>query len=163
MPEMQDGRVHQQLDSIAIEQVFREQHARLWRSLVLWSGDPEVASDAVAEAFAQVLARGDEVRDPAAWVWRAAFKIAGGELANRRTSRTLADEAAVAAPDELVDVIRALAALTPKQRASVVLADYAGYPHAEIARLLGSTTSAVGVHVHRGRSTLRALLEVSDD
>jgi DNA-directed RNA polymerase specialized sigma24 family protein len=45
----------------------------------------------------------------------------------------------------------------------VVLADYAGYPHAEIARLLGSTTSAVGVHVHRGRRTLRALLEVSDD
>jgi len=28
---MQDDRVHQQLDSTAIEQVFREQHARLWR------------------------------------------------------------------------------------------------------------------------------------
>ena len=155
--------MHQQLDSTAIEQVFREQHARLWRSLVLWSDDPDVASDAVAEAFAQVLARVDEVHDPAAWVWRAAFKIAGGELANRRTARTLADETAVVAPDELVDVIRALAALTPKQRASVVLADYAGYPHAEIARLLGSTTSAVGVHVHRGRRRLRTLLEVSDD
>jgi RNA polymerase sigma-70 factor (ECF subfamily) len=163
MAEMQDGRVHQELDSTAIERVFREEHTRLWRSLVLWSGDPEVASDAVAEAFAQVLARGDEVRDPAAWVWRAAFKIAAGELAARRSSGIPFDDRGVAAPEGLVDVIRALAALSPKQRASVVLADYAGYPHAEIARLLGSTTSAVGVHVHRGRRTLRALLEVSDD
>ncbi len=33
----------------------------------------------------QVLARRDRVADPAAWVWRAAFRIAAGELA-RRTS-----------------------------------------------------------------------------
>lgn len=151
-----------ELESSAIEQVFRDQHARLWRSLVLWSGDPDVASDAVAEAFAQVLARGEDVRDPTAWVWRAAFKIAGGELA-RPTSGAVAEEPRVADTEGLVDVIRALAALTPMQRASVVLADYAGYPHAEIARLLGSTTSAVGVHVHRGRRRLRTLLEVSDD
>lgn len=155
--------MHQQLDSTAIERVFREQHARLWRSLVLWSGDPDVASDAVAEAFAQVLARGEEVHDAAAWVWRAAFKIAGGELAARRTSGVLIDDPGVPPPEELVDVIRALASLTPKQRASVILADYAGYPHAEIARFLGSSASAVGVHVHRGRRKLRALLEVSDD
>jgi DNA-directed RNA polymerase specialized sigma24 family protein len=45
----------------------------------------------------------------------------------------------------------------------VVLADFAGYPHADIARILGSSTSAVGVHVHRGRRKLRLLLEVTDD
>ncbi len=163
MPEMQDDRVHPRRDSTMIEHVFREQHARLWRSLVLWSGDPDLASDAVAEAFAQVLARGEEVHDPAAWVWRAAFKIAGGELANRQASLTLADEPGEDAPEGLVDVIRALSSLTPTQRASVILADYAGYRHAEIARLLGSSASAVGVHVHRGRRKLRALLEVSDD
>jgi RNA polymerase sigma factor (sigma-70 family) len=162
VPEIKDDLVHDELESAAIEQVFRDQHARLWRSLVLWSGDPDVASDAVAEAFAQVLARGDEVRDPTAWVWRAAFKIAGGELA-RRSSGTMAEEPRVAESEGLVDLIRALATLTPKQRASVVLADYAGYPHSEIARVLGSSTSAVGVHVHRGRRKLRALLEVSDD
>jgi len=42
--------------------------------------DPEVASDAVAEAFAQLIRRGDEVRDPRAWVWRSAFRIADRDV-----------------------------------------------------------------------------------
>jgi DNA-directed RNA polymerase specialized sigma24 family protein len=50
-----------------------------------------------------------------------------------------------------------------KQRASLVLADYAGWSHREIARALGSTVSAVGVHVHRARKRLRDLLEDDDD
>jgi predicted RNA polymerase sigma factor len=36
----------------AVERVWREQGARLWRSLVAFTGDGEVASDAMAEAFA---------------------------------------------------------------------------------------------------------------
>jgi hypothetical protein len=35
-----------------VERSFRAQSERLWRSLLLFSGDPEVASDALAEAFA---------------------------------------------------------------------------------------------------------------
>jgi len=51
-----------------IERLYRERGDRIWRGLLAFSGDPEVASDAVAEAFAQVLRRGDEVRDPERWV-----------------------------------------------------------------------------------------------
>lgn len=36
-----------------LERVYREEAPRLWRALVAYSGDPDVASDAVAEAFAQ--------------------------------------------------------------------------------------------------------------
>jgi hypothetical protein len=44
--------------------------------------DREVASDAVAEAFAvPALWRGR--RDLPAWVWRSAFRIAAGELKRR--------------------------------------------------------------------------------
>jgi RNA polymerase sigma-70 factor (ECF subfamily) len=160
---MQDGRVREGRDLGAIEQVFRDEHHRLWRALVLWSGKPDVASDAVAEAFAQLIARGDGVRDQSAWVWRAAFKIAGGELAQRRPDAMPVQDPAANDTDDLVDVIRALGRLSAHQRASVVLADYAGYPHAEVARILGSTTSAVAVHIYRGRRRLRTLLEVGDD
>ena len=66
-----------------IEQVYREQSARIWRALLLYSSDPEIASDATAEAFAQLLGRGPGVRDPPAWVGRTAFKIAGGSLAKK--------------------------------------------------------------------------------
>jgi RNA polymerase sigma factor (sigma-70 family) len=73
------------------------------------------------------------------------------------------DDLAVQMPEPFVDLWRALGRLPAKQRASVVLADYAGWSHREIAAALGSTTSAVGVHVHRARRRLRELLEGSDD
>jgi RNA polymerase sigma factor (sigma-70 family) len=66
-------------------------------------------------------------------------------------------------PEPFVDLWRALARLPLKQRASLVLADYAGWSHREIAEALGSTVSAVGVHVHRGRKRVRALLEERTD
>ena len=64
-------------DQDRVEAVYRSVHPRLWRSLLSYTGDAELASDAVAEAFAQVLRRGDAVDDVAAWVWRSAFRIAG--------------------------------------------------------------------------------------
>ena len=59
-----------------VERSFRAQSERLWRALLLFSGDPEVASDALSEAFAQALRRGSAIRDVDRWVWRAAFRIA---------------------------------------------------------------------------------------
>lgn len=53
-------------------------HERLWRSVLGWSGDRDIASDAVAEAFAQAARRGAAIDDLGRWVWRAAFRIAAG-------------------------------------------------------------------------------------
>ncbi len=55
-------------DQDRVEAVFRSVHHRLWRSLLLFTGDAELASDAVAEAFAQVLRRGAAVDDDDAWL-----------------------------------------------------------------------------------------------
>src|SRR3954452_4927403 len=76
-------------DQDRVEAVFRSVHRRLWRSLLLFTGDAELASDAVAEAFAQVLRRGGAVDDVEAWVWRSAFRIAGGLLAAQSGSSYL--------------------------------------------------------------------------
>jgi RNA polymerase sigma-70 factor (ECF subfamily) len=146
-----------------LERVYREHGARLWRAVFLTSRSREVADDAVAEAFAQALRRGSALRDPVAWVWRAAFRIAAGELKERRTTVPYGSEEQVAGmPEPFVDLWRALARLPPKQRASVVLADYAGWSHREVAHVLDSSVSAVGVHVHRARRRLRELLEDED-
>lgn len=146
-----------------IELVYREQGARMWRAVFLASGSREVADDAIAEAFAQALRRGREVRDPAAWVWRVAFRVAAGELKERGRVERFEVESVAGLPDPFVDLWRALAKLPLKQRASVVLADYAGWSHREIAKALGSSVSAVGVHVHRARKRLRDALEDDDD
>ncbi len=148
----------------ALERVYREEGERLWRAVFAYSGDRQVADDAVAEAFAQALRRGDAVRDPARWVWAVAFRIAKGELADRgRASDAAPREAAYDMPESARDVVDALVRLSPRQRACVVLHHYAGYPVKEIATMLGSTNAAVKVHLSQGRKRLRALLSEEGD
>src|SRR5919201_2535752 len=76
-----------------LERLYRVQGARMWHAVLAFAGDPEVASDAVAEAFAQALRRGDEIRDPERWLWRSMFKIAAGELKERGRSSPFEIEA----------------------------------------------------------------------
>jgi hypothetical protein len=47
--------------SDGVERAYRAQAEQLWRALVLFCGDREVASDAVSEAFAQAISRGTAV------------------------------------------------------------------------------------------------------
>jgi DNA-directed RNA polymerase specialized sigma24 family protein len=54
---MEDTRVAED-SRTALERIYREHGDRLWRSVLLFSGEPDVASDAVAEAFAKALRRG---------------------------------------------------------------------------------------------------------
>jgi RNA polymerase sigma-70 factor (ECF subfamily) len=146
-----------------IDRLYRERGDRIWRGLLAFSGDPDVASDAVAEAFAQVLRRGDEVRDPERWVWRAAFRIAAGELKERRKNEVLRVAGSYEMEEPARDLVVALGALSERQRVSVVLHDAAGYPSKEVAQIIGSTEVAVRVHLMRGRRSLRELLKEDDD
>jgi len=146
-----------------LERVYREDGARLWRALVAFSGDREVASDAVAEAFAQALGRGEEIRDPQRWVWRAAFRIAAGELKDRQRFQATSSDAGYEMEESPARLIGGLARHSPKQRAALVLHYYAGYPTREIAGILGSTAATVRVHLSQGRKRLRRILEEHDD
>jgi hypothetical protein len=73
-------RLKQMAPSSSVEDLYRSEGPRLWRSVMAFAGDREITDDAVSEAFMQLLGRGDNIRDPARWVWRAAFK---------RTTRSL--------------------------------------------------------------------------
>jgi RNA polymerase sigma-70 factor (ECF subfamily) len=143
-----------------IEALYRQDGDRLWWAVLAWAGDQEVASDAVAEAYAQALRRGTELRDPGAWVWRVAFRIAAAELQRRRRSVPL-EEAAYEMP-EPPEIFAALSQLSDRQRAAVVLHHYAGYRLREIAEILGTQKATVGVHLTRGRRRLRQILEEED-
>jgi len=142
--------------------LFAEEGAKLWRSLLLQTGDPELASDATAEAFAQLIRRGDAVRDPRAWIWRAAFRIADREAATRR-SPPLLDAIPYEMPEPVVDLVRALRELSPMQREAVVLHHLADLSVAEVSSILGTSRSAVTVHLHRGRKRLKTLLQEASD
>lgn len=92
-----------------------------------------------AEAFAQALGRGEELREPLRWVWRVAFRVAAGELKDRgRRLRTIPPQ--VSEMDEpAAELVAALGGLSPNQRAVLVLHYCAGYATKEIAAIIGSS------------------------
>jgi RNA polymerase sigma-70 factor, ECF subfamily len=146
-----------------VERLYRTEGGRLWRAVMAYSGDREIANDAVAEAFAQVLSRGEAVAAPLAWLWRSAFRIAAGELKARGRMTPTAPEAPYAAPEPLIDVLGALRQLSPNQREAVLLHDYADLSTADVARSMGIGHATVRVHVSHARRRLRRLLKDLDD
>ncbi len=149
--------------SEVIEAVYRAESERLWRALLLFSGNKELASDTVAEAFVQALAHRGRIRDPRAWVWRSAFRIAAGELKRRRQEGAYLAAGSYDLAEVSVEVSEALKKLSAKQRGAIVLHYYVGYTHGQAAAALGSTPAAIAVHLHRARRRLRELLEVNDE
>jgi RNA polymerase sigma-70 factor (ECF subfamily) len=147
-----------------LERLYREDGPRLWRALVAYSGDREIASDAVAEAFAQALGRGGDLRDPQRWVWRSAFRIAAGELKDRGRFRAPAAlDPGYETQEPSARLVSALGRLSPNQRAALVLHYYADHSTKDIARILGASAATVRVHLSQGRKRLRRILEEPDD
>ena len=146
----------------ALEALYREDGDRLWRALLAFGGDPEVASDAVAEAFAQALRRGTVISNPQAWVWKAGFRIAAGELQKRGSNSLIPHSGYLdaAVDQELLD---ALAQLPDRQRAAVVLFYYVDASVRDIASRTGTSQLAVRANLSRGRKRLKQILGDRDD
>ena len=147
-----------------LETVYREHGPTLWRSLYAYTGGRrDVADDAVAEAFARALAAPDRIRDPLPWLYRVAYRIAAAEMKRERSRGQMTDTAAEAPSETPLDVLTALRRLSPMQCAAAYLHYQADRPVVEVARLLGTSTAAVKVHLFRARKRLRTLLEENDD
>jgi len=161
---MQDAAVDLDARVDRVRQAYEAVHAPLWRAVLAFSGSRDVADEAVGEAFAQLLRRGDGVDDPAAWAWRSAFRIAAGDLKRRGSAPApgAVPELGVSVPEPALDLLAALQHLSPQQRACVVLCDLAGHPAPAAARLLGTTAATVRVQRMRARRRLRDLLEDHD-
>jgi len=149
-------------ESSDLERLYREMGRRLWWALLAYSGDPEVASDAVSEAFARALGAAGSIRDPSAWAWKVAFRVATTELRERRRDRTIR-ETSYEIDEEAAAVLVALDRLTRRQRAVFVLFYLDDQPAKKIAERLGMSPATVSVHLHRARRRLRDLLEERDD
>lgn len=146
--------------------IYREAGPQLWRTLYgVCGGRTDLAEDAIAEAFARAIERGGRVRDPIAYVYRVAFRVATQELKRESRHSDLVERAIRETPGELEDLMRALRALSPNQRAAVILRYEADLSTAEVAKRMGMSSATVRVHIHRGRKKLRTLLgteEVDD-
>jgi RNA polymerase sigma-70 factor (ECF subfamily) len=141
--------------------VFRSHGGQVWRAvLAMTAGRREIADEATSEAFVRLLDYRDGVRDPVAWVFRTAFRLAAAELRRERASDQEMPEAAASDASGLPpDLVAALRRLSPDQRVAVFLHYYADLPISEVARLSGSPSATVKVRLHRARRSLRAVLD----
>jgi RNA polymerase sigma-70 factor (ECF subfamily) len=160
---------------VAVERPFEEffelEQERLLRLLWMVTGSLQEAEDIVQEAFLRVWERWSNVAamdSPAGYLHRTAMNV----FRNRyRRARLAVRKAVGAAPpvdafgavDDRVTVSSALARLTPKQRAAVVLTDLLGYPAEEAARMLGIRGSTVRSLSSTARAAMRNAEELADE
>jgi RNA polymerase sigma-70 factor (ECF subfamily) len=139
---------------------LRSQLYRYCRYLTRSPWDAEdLTQDALARAFV-TLARmgGQEPTNPRAWLFRIASNLWIDETRRRREVPAGAPEPAPAraaeprAPREAAGTL--LVALSPQERAAVVLKDVFDFSLEEIAESLGTTVGAVKTALHRGRGKL---------
>ena len=136
--------------------------ADLARLAYLLTGSAEAAEDAVQDVFTRCLHRIDDLDHPRSYL-RAAV-VNECRTRHRRAARAerhrLLDRPPgdVDLPHELVETRDALAELTPRQRAAVVLRYFADVPDAEIAEILGCRPATVRSLIHRAIDRLREVL-----
>jgi RNA polymerase sigma-70 factor (ECF subfamily) len=153
------------------EDFFELEQERLLRLLWMVTGSLQEAEDIVQEAFLRVWERWANVSamdSPSGYLHRTAMNV----FRNRyRRARLAMKKAAGVAPtidafgavDDRVNVSNALANLTPKQRAAIVLTDLLGYPAEEAARMLGIRGSTVRSLSSAARTAMRNSKELADD
>jgi len=168
----------------ALQAALVDQGDRLYALALKTTRDPDLAADALQEAFATALRQADQFRGEASlgtWLHRIVFNKSIDLLRRQKrdAARASPDPGAESwdevreghapawahPPDELLlgaetrDALeRALAELTPLQRAVIELRQVEGRSTAETAEILEQSEGAVRVQLHRARLRLRALL-----
>ena len=152
-----------ELSPADFETFFRREYKPMVALAAAVSGSAELAEDVAQEAMVRARRHWDRVSaydKPGTWVRRVTINLA---LSSRRkialeakarlawSERRQPAEASQALDP---DLIAALRALSPRQRAAVSLHYLEDRSTAEIADLLGCSVSTARVHLHRGRQAL---------
>ena len=155
---------------MSVEQLYREQHRFVWRSLRRMGVDPDALEDAVQEVFVVAARRLDEFEGrSSAKTWL--FSIAMGVFRNERraTTRRRRRLAAIAwfqaalgpsRPEahERVELMDVLMSLDEEARAIVVLMELEGMSGREVADALGLSMHAVYRRHRHARESLATRL-----
>jgi RNA polymerase sigma-70 factor, ECF subfamily len=161
------------------ESLFMDHYEPLARAITLAVHDPEVARDAVQEAFARLCREWDTVsgyRHQVAWVRKVALNLARDHQRRSRRSARLflsLDEMDLDPPESAQarfsrddpplggdpELWRAVRQLPEKQRAAVGLFYIADLSVEQVAEAMGVSQGTVKRHLDRARNTLRTKIE----
>jgi RNA polymerase sigma-70 factor (ECF subfamily) len=155
------------LDEVAVRSFLLTEYPRLVAALTLVTASRAAAEDAAAEAIARAWEasdRGQAIESLPAWVTRVALNVAKSRWRRLRAEARANERAVSAAPDarspaeDRVDIERALAALTTREREVTVLRYYLEFDTAEAAEALGVSEGTVKTLLSRARAKLAAAL-----
>jgi RNA polymerase sigma-70 factor (ECF subfamily) len=159
------------LDESELHEFVHMHYPRLVGALALLCGSRATAEDAVQEALARAWERslrGEEVDSLAAWVTAVAMNLTRSGFRRLRVEGR-ARAKLVAVPHDAtsqaetrVDVRRALATLSRRQREATVLRYYVGLEVTEIARVMGSPEGTIKSLLARARASLAGSLHLED-
>jgi len=162
-PALADDRVFE------FEAFFEREKEGLFQALCLVTRNRFEAEELAQDAFLSVYERWDrvaEMDDPTGYLYRTAMNAfrswhRRSALAARRAMGLTRIDDSIAEIEEQDVVVRALASLTARQRAAVVLIDVMGYSSEEAGRMLGIRASTVRTHAERAHRDLKARMDRS--
>jgi RNA polymerase sigma-70 factor (ECF subfamily) len=149
--------------TVQFEEFFETEKDQLYLALCLVTQNRHEAEDLTQDAFLRVLERWDRVAqmdDPHGYLYRTAMNVfrrrhgRALRIAKRSMQLVPADDE-IAEIDERDAAARALAGLSPRQRAAVVLVDLLGFRSEEAARILGIRASTLRMHASRAHAALK--------
>ena len=160
-------RAAQRGSSEAFAELFRRHWPRAHRAAWLVVHDATAAEDVAQEAFlaaVRSLDRFDRRRPFGPWLHRIVVNRAIDYARARELRREVAAAASdpVAPPDRTVpaeELLAALAALPPDQRAVIVMRHLLGFTPGEIAKALGLPRGTVNSRLRRGLDGLQGVVE----
>jgi RNA polymerase sigma factor (sigma-70 family) len=155
--------------ALEFDAFFEQERTRLFQALCLVTRNRFEAEELAQDAFLAIYERWDRVRemdDPTGYLYRTAMNAfrswhRRSALAAKRAIGLTRSDDSIEQLEEQDVVVRALAPLTARQRAAVVLIDLLGYTSDEAGGMLGVRSSTVRTHVERAHRDLRARLEDS--
>ena len=153
----------------AIDDLYREHHARFVRLAFLLTGETGVAEEVVQEAYVGVWRAWGRIRDrqaAAAYLRKAVVNLSTSFLRRRtlelRHRVRRIDDAVQIDPGARIDVLRAVAALPPRQRACVALRFYEDLSESQTADVLGISVGAVKSQTHKALRRLEDVMGGDD-
>lgn len=149
--------------SLSFEAFYETEAKTLFRRLCAVTGNSAEAEEIMQDAFLALWERWERVgslQDPTGYLYRTAMNVfrrrtRRAALAIRRALSLAPDQEPFEEVDERQEVVAALAELTPRQRAALVLTDVMDYSSEEAGQALGVTAGTVRGLASRGRENLR--------
>ncbi len=156
-PEQAEVRTAPEPDGVRFADWYEAAHPRLLATLVLVTGDVDLAGEGVDEACARALERWSRVgamASPTGWVYRVALNHVRRVARRRQLERRLLlrSRPREEVPAPAAEIWQVVAGLPPRQREVVVLRHVGDLPEAEIGRILGisrGTVSSTLADAHR--------------